>query len=196
MMTFVLTAEGERDFKGDILSFEEGQTISGSWSRGEDDDVMQIKFKYKMSLSCGIPIFFNGRFDPERDALTGVWGRSAELESSMGSMEFRRIPPRYLTVYPSIKELRDNKPLALWRFAIAAVQNDIRRNHWTWSYFSQRRDDRKALVPLLVRSRYFGSPLSPEEKETLKTITRRLIPSDAYFYDSKVDYIRAHTYVQ
>jgi hypothetical protein len=46
-------------------------------------------------------------------------------------MEFRRIPPRYLAVYPSIKELSDNNPRlksrALWGFAIAAVRNDIRR---------------------------------------------------------------------
>src|ERR1700748_319222 len=61
-----------------------------------------------------------------RHALTGVWGRSAEPESCLGLLEFRRILPRRLTVYPSIKELSDNKPRALWKFAIAAVRNDIR----------------------------------------------------------------------
>jgi hypothetical protein len=83
----------------------------------------------------------------------------------------------------------------LWKFAIAAVRNDVRRDHWTWSYFSQRRNDRQAVISLLVRSRWFGPPLSSEETETLHAITRRLIPDDAYFYDSKVDHIRAYTRV-
>ena len=197
MMTFVLVpGEGERGFKADLWSLNGRQTIAGSWSKGEDD-AMQINFKFKLSFSSTLwaSMFFNGRFDPNHDALTGVWGRSAKLESSMGIMELRRILPRYLTVYPSIKELRDNKPRALWKFAIAAVRDDIRREHWTWSYFSQRRDDRKTIVSLLVRSRWFGTPLNAEETATLREITRRLTPNDACFYDSMVEHIRAFTCV-
>jgi Vacuolar sorting-associated protein 13, N-terminal len=197
MMTFVLVSgEGERKLRADVWSLNGRQTIAGSWSNGEDD-VMRFKFKYKILLTSLIwaPISFNGHFDPERDALIGIWGLSADRESSMGKMEFRRIPPCYLTVYPSIKELRDNKPRALWRFAVAAVRNDIRRDHWTWSYFSQRRDDRKTGISLLVRSRWFGQPLSAEETGTLHAIARRLMPDDACFYDSKVDHIRAYTCV-
>jgi hypothetical protein len=195
MTTFVLVpAGGERNFKADAWCLKGRQRITGSWSKGEDD-VIQIKFKMLFSLGLWAPIFFNGRFDPERDALTGVWGPSAELESSTGKLEFRRIPPCYLAVYPSIKDLRDNKPRALWRFAIAAVRNDIRRDHWTWSYFSQRRNDRKTIVSLLVRSRWFGPPLNSEETETLNVAARRVLPSDGCFYDSKVDHIRAHTWV-
>jgi hypothetical protein len=194
MMTFVLVpAEGERGFKADGWSVKGRQKIAGSWSKG-GDNVVQIKFKI---LSSGIwaPIYFNGHFDPERDALTGVWGPSAEAESSMGKLEFRRIPPRYLAVYPSIKKIRDNKPRALWRFAIEAVRNDIRRDNWTWSYFSQRRNDRKMAISLLVRYRWFGRPLNDEETTTLFAIIRRMLPSDGCFYDSKVDHIRAHTRV-
>jgi Vacuolar sorting-associated protein 13, N-terminal len=196
MMTFVLVpGEGEHDFKANAMSLKGRQTISGSWSKGEDD-VMQIKFKYQTSFSSTLwlPIFFDGRFDPERGALTGVWS-FAEPETFMGIAEFRRIQTRYLTVYPSIKELRDNKPRALWKFAISAVRTDIRRGHWTWSYFSQRRDDRNVVVSLLVRSRWFGPPLSEEENETLTRIIWRLTPDDACFYDSMVDHIRVYTCV-
>ena len=66
---------------------------------------------------------FKGRFDPVRDALTGAWGALTDQENSSGPMEFRRTLPRCLIVYPSIIELSDNKP------RIAAVRNDIRRNH-------------------------------------------------------------------
>jgi hypothetical protein len=65
----------------------------------------------------------------------------------------------------------------------------------TVGHVSQRRDDRNAVIPLLVRSRWFGTPLSDEEAETLHVIARRLIPTDAFFYDSKVDHIRAYTWV-
>jgi hypothetical protein len=195
MMTFILVpAEGGRNFKGDVWSLKGRQTITGSWSKGEDD-VIQIRIKMSFSSVLWAPMFFNGRFDPERDALTGVWGLSADLESSVGNMEFRRIPARYFTVYPCTKELRDNKPRALWRFAIAAVRNDIRRDRWSWSHFLQRRDERKAVISLLVRSRWFGTPLSDEEAETLHVIARGLIPADAFFYDSKIDHIRAYTWV-
>ena len=196
-MSFVLVpGESEHSFKADVCFLNGRQTITGSWSKG-GDNVMQIKFKYKILITSAIwaPIFFNGRFDPDRDALTGVWGRSAEVEKSLGKMELRRILPCYLAVYPSIKEFRDDKSRALWRFAIAAVRNDIRREHWSWSYFSQRRDERKTMVSLLIRSRWFGLPLSTEETETLNEITRRLIPNDACFYSSKVDHIRSHTCV-
>jgi hypothetical protein len=197
MMTFILVpAEGDHDFRAGGWTLQGRQTITGSWSQGEDD-AMQIEFKMSFSNDALIwdSIFFDGLFDPERDALTGIWGLSAELESFEGKMEFRRIPPRHLTVYPNIKELRDNKPRALWIFAIAAVRNDIRRGRWAWSYFSQRRDDRKTIVPLLVRYRWFGVPLNAEETKTLHTITRRLTPADACFYDSKADHIRAYTWV-
>jgi len=207
MMTFILVpTEGEHDFKADVWSLQGRQRITGTWFKSEDD-VMQIKFKMSFSDegfawtsisyagSIWASVFFDGRFDPERDALTGVWGQSAEVENVKGKMEFRRIQPRHLTVYPSIKELRNNKPRALWRFAIAAARNDIRRGSWAWSYFSERRDDRKTIVPLLVRSRWFGPPLSAEETKTLYATTRRLTSADACFYDSKVDHIRAHTWI-
>jgi hypothetical protein len=197
MVTFIVApAESDHDFKACAWTLKGRQTITGSWSQGKDD-VMHIKFKMTFS-SDGLlwaSIYFNGLFDPVRDALTGIWGLSATLENVKGKMEFRRIPPCYLTVYPSIKELQDNKPRALWGFAIAAVRNDIRRGRWAWSYFSKRRDDRKTIVPFLVRSRWFGTPLNGEETETLHTITRRLTPADACFYDSKADHIRAYTWV-
>ena len=193
MMTFVLMPAGEREFKADVWGFKGRQKIVGSWSMG-DDDVMQIKFKLSFSSPLWAPISFNGSFDPERDALTGVWGGSDD-DFSEGIMEFRRIPSCYLGIYPTIKELRDNKPRALWKFAIAAVRNDIRRDHWTWSYFSQRRDDRKTVISLSVRSRWFGTPLSDEEDETINAIMPRLLPDDACFYDSMIDRIRAYTCV-
>ncbi|KAH9034700.1 hypothetical protein EDB85DRAFT_2220184 [Lactarius pseudohatsudake] len=176
MMTFVLEpADGEREFKARAWSNRGCYTITGSWSKGEND-VTEIKLTMKFPTIIWAEIFFNGRFDAERDALTGVWGLSADTENSGGPMEFRRIPPRYLTVYPSIKELSDNKPRALWGFAIAAVRNDT-------------------VISLATRYLYFGELLNDEEIRRCCATSQRLTSADACFYSSRIDQIRAITWV-
>ena len=195
MITFVLEpANGEREFKAKAWSNRGRYTITGSWSKGENDTV-EINFKMTYESILWSTNFFKGRFEAERDALTGVWGTSADMETTSGPMEFRRIPPRYLTVYPTIKELSDNKPRALWGFAIAAVRNDIRRERWSWSYFAQRRDDRKMLLALVTRYLHFGKPLDGEEIQRCCAVLQRLTPADACFYGSRIDFIRANTWV-
>ena len=195
MMTFVLEpADGEQEFKAIGWSNRGRYTATGSWSKGEND-VTTIKLKMAFQSSLWSAVFFNGRFDAERDALTGIWGLSADAENSSGLMEFRRIPPPYLTVYPSIKELSDNKPRALWGFAIAAVRNNVRRERWSWSYFSQRRDDRKTVLSLAIRYLCFGKPLDGEEDEQCSVASQRLTSADACFYHAKIYHIRANTWV-
>jgi hypothetical protein len=195
MMTFVLVpAKGEQEIEADAWSLKGRYKITGSWYQDENG-VIQIKLKMAFVAAIWDHKFFNGHFDPERDALTGIWGSSADLESSTNKMECRRIVPRYLAAYPDMKELSDNKAHALWRFAIAAVRHDIRRDKWAWTYFSQRRDDRKTVVSLVVRYRYFGPPLIDKDIATLCEIIPRLTSADACFYDSKANHIRAHTWV-
>ena len=195
MMTFVLEpADGEHEFKANAWSNRGRYTIAGSSSKGEND-IVEIKFKMTFQTAFWAATFFSGCFDAERDALTGRWGMSVGIENSIGPMEFRRIPPRYLTVYPSIKELSNNRPRALWGFAIAAVRNDVRRERWSWSYFAQRRDDRKTVLSLAVRYLYFGEPLDAEEVQRCCAASQRLTSADACFYGSRTDYIRAYTWV-
>ena len=195
MMTLVLEpAKGEHAVKANAWSNRGRYTVTGSWFKGEND-VVRIKLKMIFQSAVWAPVYFNGRFDPERDALTGVWAASADLENSSGPMEFRRILPRYLTVYPSIKELSDNKARALWKFAIAAVRNDVRRDRWSWLYFSQRRDDRETMISLTIRSLFFGTPPGEEEVQKLCAAVQRLTPADACFYFSRINRIRAYTWV-
>jgi Vacuolar sorting-associated protein 13, N-terminal len=188
--------DGEQDISGKAWSCRRRFNVNGSWSKGEND-IIQVEFKMSsFETAYADPFCFNGRFDPERDALTGVWGMSGpETSSSVGPMEFRRIPPHYLTAYPTIKDLTDDKPRALWKFAIAAVRNDIRRESWSWSYFSQRRDDRNTILSMAIRYYNFGTPLSAEEFDRMVTTTKRLTSADACFYESRSNYIRVHTWV-
>jgi hypothetical protein len=193
MMTFVLEpSDGEQSFKANGWSNRGRFDIAGSWSKGEND-VVKVHFKMSFKVAIWNNVFFNGQFDPVRDALTGTWGYLAELESSIAPMEFRRIEPRYLAVYPSIKELADNKPRALWKFAIAAVRNDIRQQRCSWSYIAQRRDDRRTVVSFTVRYLFFGKPLDGEEIQKLCATVQRLTPADACFYGSMAYRKRAYT---
>jgi hypothetical protein len=195
MMTLVLEpAEGEYEVKANAWSNRGRYTVTGSWSKDEND-LMKIKLKMTFRTALWVPLFFNGRFDPERDALTGVWDVSVDTEHSSDLMEFRRILPRYLTVYPSIKDLSDNKPRSLWQFAIAAVRNDIRRDRWSRSYISQRRDDRKTMISLTIRSLFFGKPLDDDEYKKLCVAVQRLTSADACFYSSRINHVCAHTWV-
>ena len=87
MMTLVLEpADGEHELKANAWSSRGRFSITGSWSKGEND-VMGIKLK--MSFQNALwSVDFHGRFDAERDALTGVWSFYADIESSPGLMEF------------------------------------------------------------------------------------------------------------
>jgi Vacuolar sorting-associated protein 13, N-terminal len=196
MVTLVLEpSEVEHGLKANTWSNRGRHIMAGSWSKGRNN-VLQIKLKMTFASTLWSPVFFEGHFDPKRDALTGsVRGASANPDSPSGRMEFRRIPPCYLTVYPSIKELSHNRPRASWRFAIAAVRNDVRRDSWSWSFFSQRRDDRETVISLTTRSLYFGKRLDDNESEELCEAVQRLTPADACFYSSKINRIRAHTRV-
>ena len=194
MMTMVLEpADGEHELKANAWSDKGRFAVTGSWSKGENN-VTEIKLKMSFQNELW-SVAFCGRLDAERDALTGVWGFSTGAENSEGLMEFRRIPPCYLTVYPSIKDLSHNKPRALWGFAIAAVRNDVRRERWSWSYFAQRRDDRETVLSLTIRYQYFGEPLDIEENQRCWAASQRLTPADACFYRSKINHILANTWV-
>jgi hypothetical protein len=195
MATIVLEpGDDEQDIKGKGWSCRRRFKVNGSWSKGEND-IIQVRFKMSSFETAYVdPFFFNGRFDPERDALTGVW-RMSELETSVGPMEFRRIPPHYLTAYPTIKDLAVDKPRALWKFAIAAVRNDIGRESWSWSYFSQRRDDRDTILSLAGRYYDFGTPLSAEEINRMIAASKRPTSADACFYESRSNNIRDYTWV-
>lgn len=189
MMTVELeSADGKQGIKGNGWSNRGRFTIDGSWSKGENN-VMQIKFRMSFQLAFLGIVFFNGYFDPERDALTGDCSNPANMKTRR-LMELRRIPPRYLTVYPSIYELSINKPRALWKFAIAAVRSDIRRERWSWSYFSQRRNDRETYMSLIFRVLFSGKPLDTEETERLRTAAQGLTPEDACFYGSRINRVR------
>lgn len=56
----------------------------------------------------------------------------------------------YRSYRPPQKEIEQNRNRALWHFAINAIKSEVHDKHrrWSWAYFAERRDDRKAYVQL------------------------------------------------
>ncbi|RVD82950.1 uncharacterized protein DFL_007357 [Arthrobotrys flagrans] len=88
------------------------------------------------------------------------------------------------------KKFRPKSPLmddpkAWFRFAIAAVRDEIHEKNkkWTWGYFKERRNDRLSYIRLFMKKKK-TEPLTPSEADELKKLEWRLSYEDLRFYRS------------
>ncbi|KAG0246128.1 hypothetical protein B0O80DRAFT_498393 [Mortierella sp. GBAus27b] len=101
----------------------------------------------------------------------------ALFHSFMRQHEHRKFrPPKAVT--PS------KDPLAWFRYAGNAILAQIheRRRKWTWAYFEERRDDRKAYIELYKNQKLGRSDL--EDEERLKALEWKLSYDDIRLYRS------------
>ncbi|KAF9185293.1 hypothetical protein BGZ51_009186 [Haplosporangium sp. Z 767] len=99
------------------------------------------------------------------------------FHSFMRQHEFRKFrPPK------SITPKKD--PLAWFRYAGQAVLSQIheRNRRWTWAYFEERRDDRKAYVELYKNHKLGRNDI--EDEERLKALEWKLSYEDIRLYRS------------
>ncbi|GAA5849449.1 hypothetical protein JCM5353_001982 [Sporobolomyces roseus] len=90
----------------------------------------------------------------------------------------------YRIYQPPQEEIDRNRNRALWKFAITAIKQEVHDKHkvWSWAYFEERRDDRKAYVELFKAK--MRGPLSPEDTKSLSALERKLGYKDLRFYRS------------
>ena len=57
---------------------------------------------------------------------------------------------QYRAFRPSVAQLEENRPRALFQFAAKAIVNEVHQKHrvWSWDYFRERRDQRREYVHL------------------------------------------------
>ncbi|KAG9326243.1 hypothetical protein KVV02_000958 [Mortierella alpina] len=99
------------------------------------------------------------------------------FHSFMRQHEFRKFRP--------VKEITPKKdPLAWFRYAGQAVLSQIheRNRRWTWAYFEERRDDRKAYVELYKNQKLGRNDV--EDEERLKNLEWKLSYEDIRLYRS------------
>jgi vacuolar protein sorting-associated protein 13A/C len=78
----------------------------------------------------------------------------------------------YRMFRPPQKEIDENKERALWKFAIDAIRTEVhdKNRKWSWEYFAERRDDRKAYVALFkAKSR---NEIAPEVSRSSSFLAR------------------------
>ncbi|GAA5859573.1 hypothetical protein JCM8547_006147 [Rhodosporidiobolus lusitaniae] len=85
---------------------------------------------------------------------------------------------------PPQKEIDKNRNRALWKFAVNAIRSEVHDKHkrWSWAYFKERRDDRKAYVRLF-RKKTLGE-ITIEETQELVDLEKKLEYKDIRFYRS------------
>ncbi|GJN91455.1 hypothetical protein Rhopal_004478-T1 [Rhodotorula paludigena] len=85
---------------------------------------------------------------------------------------------------PPQREIDQNRNRALWKFAINAIRSEVHEKHrqWSWAYFAERRDDRKAYVALF-KKKSLGT-IGVEESQELVDLEKKLGYKDIRFYRS------------
>ncbi|KAF8984234.1 hypothetical protein BGZ46_008534 [Entomortierella lignicola] len=99
------------------------------------------------------------------------------FHSFMRQTEYRKFRPP-LSITPS------KDPLAWFRYAGNAVLSQIheRNRKWTWAYFEERRDDRKAYIELYKNHKLGRN--DPEDEERLRALEWKLSYEDIRLYRS------------
>ncbi|KAJ7846349.1 hypothetical protein B0H14DRAFT_934544 [Mycena olivaceomarginata] len=170
--------------------------IAGKARAGTTPGTVAISFKRSFPARYA-PQYCTGTWDAATETLSGKFSYEEPEDpeqASGGAFVFRRIAPEYICFAPAPVELEANKPRALWAFAIDSVRFDVRRKGWSWSYFKERRDNRKRFIELYIRSTKFGPPMNDEERGDLSRVQKALTTSDSRFYHSLAEaQIRATT---
>ena len=162
------------EFDGDPFS------IAGKCFLGEDDIIC---VNFTMSYPGDLQVSYYGRLI---DQYTIVGDRSYGNEDAKDwTFVLKKIPAQYMIYRPAPEVLIDPsaRPRALWRYAIHAMLHDVRRQHWSWSYFAARRDARKTYIATRRRESDFRQSFEKYIMEM--TVCRQsCIAQDVRFYES------------
>jgi hypothetical protein len=142
-----------------------------------------VTISFKCSFPARFPAqYYVGTWDATTETLSGKFSLEPEdpEQAFCGAFVFRRIAPECMCFAPTPVELEVNKPRALWAFAIDSERFDVRRKGWSWSYFKERRDNRKRFIELYIRSTKFGPPMTDEEWEDLERVKKTFTTSDRF----------------
>ncbi|KAJ7584970.1 hypothetical protein C8J56DRAFT_139201 [Mycena floridula] len=169
----------EGKFKGSSRSNGLDFKISGQVIPSENSDV--VNFTLRMAFPPPHPAQnLKGSWSAITDTLTGTWDTEATVVQK-GVFMYKRMLPDNFCYYPPPGALKSNKPRALWKFALDAIQADIRKKNLPWCFFEDRRRQRHSFIALFLRTR-FGRPLTDEETEVLRRIQHGLTNADNLFY--------------
>ncbi|KAJ7115464.1 hypothetical protein C8R44DRAFT_880758 [Mycena epipterygia] len=192
------SAEGEvQHFVGSSRSNRADFKIAGECHAANEPGTVEISFT--RSFPARFPTqYYAGVWNASTDTIAGSVGDDQDPTTHDGAFVFKRMPPENMCFLPTPVELETGKARALWGFAIAAVIQGVRRDRWTWSFFKERRDNRRRFIELYIRSgsgtHQFGQWLTDLEDQDLARVKKSLTTQDNRFYHTLAEQrIRAMT---
>ncbi|KAI0325467.1 hypothetical protein GY45DRAFT_1348843 [Cubamyces sp. BRFM 1775] len=132
----------------DVAAQGTGYTLHGGYTKKDDGTVEYNFSKTYMVHSC--KRYFTGTLNEDDERLSGSWGYS-ETDKPYRFIFWKKVPPETLIARPPPSEFEENKTKALWKYALTAVHNEVRRKMFSWSYLKERRAIRKEYLELLER---------------------------------------------
>ena len=170
------------DFDGDAFK------VSGTYTAVEDG---LPEVKWTIHYGKELKVYYTGRLV---DEYTIVGTRAyANPEDYDWSFVMKKIPEEHMIFRPPPMVLesedRSAKYRALWKYAIAATVDDIRRRWWTWSFFAARRDTRKTYLTTEQER------IAPRNHDITPDLVRNgnaCTPKDVLFYESLATYRYSH----
>lgn len=153
MVSFYLHAS--RDHKTcearGLLPTGEQYNINAEYTTtGMDDGKVEYKLTWTYGNAARVfplfPEYWVGALADDGDTLAG---KSLALFKRRHTFALKRVSPEILVDRPHPREFTQDKVKALWKYALTAVQNQVRRELFSWSYLKERRDLREEYLELL-----------------------------------------------
>ena len=154
----------------------------------------------------GAKYTYEGTFNCEGDEITGsyCYGRPVDEATTfplmtpndaLGSFVLKRRPLYYFLFRPHQSQFDYNRPRALWRFALNAIQHAsrARARKVPWDFFKERRDLRRKYVELYMQFDELSDvgkdakilpQMSTDESAELANLEMSISTSDLLFYRS------------
>ena len=181
MITFYLHASVDPRTYGASAIGAKGTdyNILGDYTTKDDGSV---EYAFTQTYVARIPkTYWTGTLEDDGQTLSGRWGY--EKDDQQWTFVFKRVPPEILIDRPHPMEFAENRVKALWKYALTATHNQVRRRLFSWSYLAQRRDQRKEYLALLLKETDSGQ-LPPEDSARASALMQR-----ATFDDVRCFYI-------
>ncbi|TBU41129.1 hypothetical protein BD309DRAFT_868889 [Dichomitus squalens] len=133
------------------------------------------------------PRRFRGTLSRDGRVFSGTWSCASRNED--GTFYLKKLSCDVMRFWPSLDVLDMNKPKALWRFAIHAIHDEVRRRLFSRSRLREREATRLRYIQL-IRADMEGTSL-PETEAELQAMKRcflSMTPAEARYYRMVYEY--------
>ena len=122
-------------------------TIHGDYATRADG---VVQYSFTQTYAAHIPkSYWTGTLADDGETLSGKWGYKKDDQPH--TFVYKRTSHLVLVDRPLPEEFTKNRVKALWKYALTAIHNRVRRQLFSWSYLVERRDRRKEYLELLQK---------------------------------------------